>query len=61
MSNIVQINKNETPNDLMTFKEFAEKYGLCTSYLYKLFYAGKIKRHKRGYWKISENETLKAM
>ena len=32
MSNIVQINKNETPNDLMTFKEFAEKYGLCTSY-----------------------------
>ena len=61
MSNIVQINKNETSNDLMTFKEFAEKYGLCTSYLYKLFYASKIKRHKRGYWKISEKETLKAM
>ena len=29
MSNVVQINKRETPNDLMTFKEFAKKYGTC--------------------------------
>lgn len=61
MNNIVQINKNITPNDLMSFAEFAAKYGTSTSYLYKLFYNGKIKRHKRGYWKISESETLRAM
>ena len=62
MTNIVQMNnKRNTPNDLMTFKEFATKYGTCTSYLYKLVYAGKVTRHKRGYWKISEKEVLNAM
>lgn len=61
MSNVVNINKRVAPDDLMTFKEFAQKYGTCTSYLYKLFYAGKISRHKRGYWKVSESEVLKAM
>ena len=45
----------------MTFKDFADKYGTSPSYLYKLYYAGKINRHKRGYWKISEKEVLSAM
>ena len=61
MSNIVNINKKVEPKDLITFKEFAQKYGTSKSYLYKLYYAGKIDRHKRGYWKISEVEVLNAM
>lgn len=63
MNNVINLNKSkiEIPNDLMTFKDFADKYGTSPSYLYKLYYAGKINRHKRGYWKISEQETLKVM
>ena len=60
MTNVIQIRKS-TPDDLMSFREFANKYGTCTSYLYKLFYAKKIQRYKRGYWKISESEVLRAM
>lgn len=63
MNNVINFKKSkiEDPDDLMTFKKFAQKHGTSTSYLYKLFYAGKITRHKRGYWKISEKEVLNAM
>lgn len=63
MNNVINLNKSkiEIPNDLMTFKDFADKYGTSLSYLYKLYYAHKLKRYKRGYWKISEKEVLKAM
>lgn len=61
MTNVIQLNRKNTPEDLMSFTEFANKYGTSTSYLYKLVYDGKIQRHKRGYWKISESETLRAM
>lgn len=63
MNNVINLkkSKSENPDDLMTFKAFADKYGTSPSYLYKLYYAGKIQRHKRGYWKISEQEALRVM
>lgn len=63
MNNVINFkeSKVELPDDLITFAGFADKHGTSKSYLYKLYYAGKIKRHKKGYWKISEKETLKAM
>ncbi len=61
LNNVVRFNKRETPSDLLSFKEFAQKYSMNDKYLYKLFYQGKFKRHKRGVWKISENEVLQVL
>ncbi len=64
MNNVINLHKEskiEFPDDLMTFTSFADKHDTSKSYLYKLYYAGKIKRYKKGYWKISEKEVLKAM
>jgi len=51
----------QTPNDLMSFKDFALKHQMKLGYLYKLREKGAIKRYKRGVWKVSESEVLKAL
>lgn len=51
----------KTPDDLLSFKEFAEKHNMKIGYLYKLYSRGKFERHKRGVWKISESEVLNAL
>lgn len=51
----------KTPDDLMSFKDFALKHQMKLGYLYKLREKGEIKRYKRGVWKISESEVLKAL
>lgn len=61
MNNVIKFNKDATPDDLITIKNFAKKYELSVSFLYKLFYKGKIKRYKRGFWKLSEKEVLKVL
>lgn len=62
MNNVISMNRRETiPNDLMTFKEFADKYGMKVGYLYKLQRRGEIQRHKRGLWKISEKQVLNVL
>lgn len=65
MGNIISLKTekdNDTlPEDLITFSACAKKHNTSVSFLYKLFYKGVIKRYKRGYWKISESETKKAM
>lgn len=63
MNNVINFNKGklEIPNDLMSFKDFALKHGMNIGYLYKLYYGEKIKRYKRGIWKISESEVLNAL
>lgn len=62
-NNVINLNKSkiEVPNDLISIKDFANKYDMKIGYLYKLHSAGKIQRYKRGIWKISENETLKVL
>ncbi len=64
MENVIRMDRrvNETiPNDLMLFREFAEKYDMKVGYLYKLQRKGAIQRYKRGMWKISEGEVLRAL
>lgn len=60
-NNVIDINKNAIPNDLISFKDFAEKHCMKKGYLYKLYAIGKIKRYKRGIWKISEKEVLSVL
>ncbi len=50
--------ESKTPNDLLSFKEFARKHSMKQGYLYKLAERKKINRYKRGIWKISESEVL---
>lgn len=63
MNNVINFNKSkiEIPNDLISIKDFASKYNMKIGYLYKLHRSGKIQRHKRGVWKISESEVLKVL
>lgn len=63
MNNVINLNKSkiEIPNDLMSFKGFALKHNMNIGYLYKLFYGNKIKRYKRGVWKVSEDEVLRVL
>lgn len=35
MNNVVSLNRERTPNDLLTLKEACRKYGYKYSYLYK--------------------------
>lgn len=58
MNNVINFekNKNAIPTDLISFKDFANKYEMKVGYLYKLCRKGDICRHKRGVWKISESE-----
>lgn len=60
MNNVINFKKSkiEFPEDLISFKGFADKHKMKVGYLYKLWRKGYIKRHKRGVWKISESETL---
>jgi len=49
----------ETPNDLMSFKELCLKHGYDYDYLYKWsVLKGQIKVYFRGVWKLSESEVL---
>ena len=50
---------SKTPNDLVSFKEFALKHDMKQGTLYKLAERGSILRYKRGIWKISESEVLR--
>ena len=62
-NNVIRLekSKNIIPNDLISFKGFAEKYDMKVGYLYKLCSKGQIHRHKRGVWKISESEVLQVL
>lgn len=51
----------KTPDDLMSFKDFALKHQMKIGYLYKLHSKGFISRYKRGVWKISESEVLSVL
>ena len=53
--------KKVFPQDLISFKGFAEKHDMKIGYLYKLYSRGLISRYKRGVWKISESEVLKVL
>lgn len=58
MQNVINFKvkrKNTTPDDLMSFKEFATKHSCSLKFLYRL---KNIKRYKRGVFKISEEEVL---
>ena len=35
MSNVIQFNQNEYPNDLLTISEIKKKYGLSYGFVYK--------------------------
>lgn len=65
MKNIVSFENKKasvtSPDDLMVISEFSKKYGCDKSYIYKLRDRGKLKLHKRGYYKVSEREALLAM
>lgn len=50
--------ENETPNDLMSFKEMLDKYCIKYGSLYKWTHKGDIKPYYRGTWKVSESEVL---
>lgn len=60
MNNVINLMKDR-PDDLISFRGFAEKYDMKVGYLYKLYRRGLISRHKRGVWKISEKEVLQAL
>jgi hypothetical protein len=61
MSNVINFDREkEIPNDLISFKKCAEIEGCSVGYLYSLYYSGKIKRHKKGVYKISLSEVQKA-
>lgn len=64
MQNIISLSErrkdreNATPSDLLSVKEFAAEADMKIGYLYKLIAGGKIKRYKRGVWKISRAQVL---
>lgn len=61
MQNVISFRKEVktiTPDDLMSFKEFATKHSCSLKFLYRL---KNIKRYKRGIYKISENEVLQVL
>ena len=62
-NNVVRFQKKsiETPHDLMTIKEFAEKNGCSVNFVYKLNYKGLLHFYKRGKNKVSESEALRVM
>lgn len=65
MQNVIKLENVKsslaTPEDLMTISELANKLGCDKSYIYKLRDRGKLKLYKRGYFKVSEKEAIKAM
>lgn len=63
MNNVINLKTSRInfPNDLISFKEFAEKHNMKIGYLYKLQKLGQFPRYKRGVWKISESEVLKVL
>ena len=65
MNNVISLENKKasiaTPDDLMVISQFSKKYGCDKSYIYKLRDKGKLKLHKRGYFKVSEREALRAM
>jgi len=56
--NILDNLENETPNDLMSFKEMLDKHCIKYGSLYKWTHKGDIKPYYRGTWKVSESEVL---
>ena len=65
MKNVILLENKEasrvTPDDLMTISSLAAKLGCDKSYIYKLRDKGKLKLYKRGYFKASVKEAIKAM
>ena len=61
MSNVVSLNIERKPNDLLTLKEASQKYDLSYPYLYKWCVLEKeIKCYlKRGRRAISESDLLR--
>ena len=61
MSNVVSLNIERKPNDLLTLKEASQKYDLSYQYLYKWCVLEKeIKCYlKRGRRAISESDLLR--
>ena len=52
---------NELPDDLMLISEFAQKYSVDKSYIYKLRDRGKLRLFPIGHYRVSEYEALRAM
>ena len=50
MNNVINLKTSRInfPNDLISFKEFAEKHNMKIGYLYKLQKLGQFSRYKRG-------------
>lgn len=61
--NVINFKKSkiESLEDLISFKDFAQKHSMKVGFLYKLQKQGKFSRYKRGVWKISESEVLKVL
>lgn len=60
-NNVISFEKELIPDDLIVISSYAKKYGTSKSFIYKLIAKGKIKRHKYGYFKISEKEANKVI
>lgn len=61
MANVLKFQRNKTPDDLLSFKQFILKHKMSSSFLYKFCDTYNIQRYKRGVWKISESEVLRAL
>ena len=59
MENVIPINRDSMPNDLMSFREITEKYKLKYGFLYKWSVLEKaIRTYDRGGIVISEKDLL---
>lgn len=59
MNNVIQINRDMMPNDLMSFRQIGEKYGLKYGFLYKWSVLKKeLRTYDRAGIVISEKDLL---
>ena len=58
MNNVIFLRKGKSPSDLLSFKEFSEKWGIKEGSVRKAQARGHYQRYKRGIWKISDSEAI---
>lgn len=57
MNNVIFLG-GACPSDLLSIKEFSEKWGIKEGSVRKAQARGHYRRYKRGIWKISEREAM---
>lgn len=58
MTNVISINREVIPSDLMTLRELEAKHGFTYQFLYKHARLGSFPIHYRGVLKASERDVL---